>query len=180
MRYGRRRAARRGRTIESYRNTTNCAGRMRDGRDNFLLQKASATRKIEIARRNLESHATKSKVHFHLTHTARGGRARRRFQKLSIRPATTATYGTHDDASYTHSIDTPRHVPRGELNSPGHAATGRNSAKTLVRDDRRSQDFTLGDRSVRNANTLKGIPTAGTEMATTPYYSCKPMAYGLW
>ena len=36
------------------------------------------------------------------------------------------------------------------LDSPGHAATGRKCCKTLVRDDRRSQDFTLGDRSVRN------------------------------
>ena len=34
------------------------------------------------------------------------------------------------------------------LDSPGHAATGRNSAKTLVRDDRRSQDFTQGALSL--------------------------------
>ena len=35
----------------------------------------------------------------------------------------------------------------------GHAATGRERCKTLVRDDRRSQDFTLGTLSRRNANT---------------------------
>ena len=44
------------------------------------------------------------------------------------------------------------HATRGRarngLNSPGHAATGRNSAKTLVRDDRRSQDFTQGTLSL--------------------------------
>ena len=39
------------------------------------------------------------------------------------------------------------------LDSHGHAATGRKCCKTLVRDDRRSQDFTLGTLSRRNANT---------------------------
>ena len=43
------------------------------------------------------------------------------------------------------------------LDSHGHAATGRNSSKTLVRDDRRSQDFTLGTLSPRNANTHNGM-----------------------
>ena len=37
-----------------------------------------------------------------------------------------------------------------QLASAGHAATGRNSCKTLVRDDRRSQDFTLGTIPRRN------------------------------